>query len=94
MKERFAEYKLSFNASAIESLVYNKNKESKDKGNNGQAQAPGKPSEGDGFIPKKNWDSRKVKHRRGYGWPDKKGSVWIPTGPDGHGGPHSGCATS
>ena len=29
-----------------------------------------------------------MKHRRGYGWPDKKGSVWIPTGPNGHGGPH------
>lgn len=51
-------------------------------------QAPGKPSEKDGFYPKKNWDGKKVKHRRGYGWPDKKGNIWIPTGPNGHGGPH------
>lgn len=52
------------------------------------AQAPGKPTEKDGFIPKKNWDGKKVKHRRGYGWLDEKGSIWIPTGPNGHGGPH------
>lgn len=52
------------------------------------AQAPGKPTEKDGFIPKKNWDGKKVKHRRGHGWPDNNGNVWIPTGPKGHGGPH------
>mgnify|MGYP000973924157 FL=1 len=52
------------------------------------AQAPGKPTEEDGFVPKKGWDGKKVKHRRGYGWPDKNGNVWIPTGPKGHGGPH------
>ncbi len=45
-------------------------------------------TEKDGFIPKKNWDSEKVKHCRGFGWPDKKGSIWIPSGPNGHGGPH------
>lgn len=53
-----------------------------------EAQAPGKPTESDGFIPKKNWDGKKVKHRRGWGWPDRSGNVWIPTGPNGHGGPH------
>ena len=52
------------------------------------AQAPGLPTEKDGFIPKKNWDGKKAKHRRGWGWPDQKGNVWIPTGPNGHGGPH------
>ncbi|MGA9530668.1 MAG: hypothetical protein WBQ73_02145, partial [Candidatus Babeliales bacterium] len=52
------------------------------------AQEPGIPTEEDGFVPKKNWEGEKVKHRRGYGWPDKKGSIWIPTGPQGHGGPH------
>lgn len=52
------------------------------------AQAPGKPTEKDGYTPPKNWDGRKVKTRRGFGWPDKKGKVWIPTGPNGHGGPH------
>ena len=52
------------------------------------AQAPGLPTENDGFVPKKNWDCRKIKHRRGFGWPDNRGDVWIPTGPNGHGGPH------
>lgn len=53
-------------------------------------QAPGRPTEDDGFIPKKNWDGRKVKHPKTgqVGWPDKKGSVWVPSGPSGHGGPH------
>lgn len=52
------------------------------------AQAPGLPAEKDGFIPKKNWDGKKAKHRRGWGWPDQKGNIWVPTGPNGHGGPH------
>lgn len=54
------------------------------------AQAPGKPTEIDGFIPAKNWDGQKVKnpHGGGYGWPDKNKNVWIPSGPKGHGGPH------
>jgi hypothetical protein len=54
------------------------------------AQAPGKPTEKDGFVPKKKWDGKKVKNPNGpgYGWPDKNGEVWIPTGPNGHGCPH------
>jgi RHS repeat-associated protein len=56
------------------------------------AQAPGCPTESDGFIPKKNWDGKKVKNPNGpgYGYPDKKGNVWVPTGPgpNAHGGPH------
>lgn len=54
------------------------------------AQAPGMPTENDGFYPPKKWDGKKVKNPNGpgYGWPDKKGSVWIPTGPNGHGCPH------
>lgn len=52
--------------------------------------APGKPTEKDGFKPKKNWDGKKIKNPNGpgYGWPDKDGNVWIPTGENGHGGPH------
>lgn len=56
------------------------------------AQAPGKPTEKDGFIPPKKWDGKKVCHPETgqYGWPDKKGNVWVPTGPGplAHGGPH------
>ncbi|WP_414833990.1 polymorphic toxin type 37 domain-containing protein [Afifella sp. YEN Y35] len=56
------------------------------------ADAPGKPTEEDGFKPPKNWNGQKVKspNGRGYGWPDKSGNVWVPTGPGpaAHGGPH------
>lgn len=56
------------------------------------AQAPGKPTENDGFIPPKNWNGEKVKHPKTgqHGWPDKKGNIWVPTGqgPNAHGGPH------
>ena len=56
------------------------------------AQAPGCPTQEDGFIPKKNWDGDKVKNPNGpgYGFPDEKGRVWVPTGPgsSAHGGPH------
>lgn len=33
---------------------------------------------------------RKVQNPNGpgYGWPDENGSVWVPSGPKGHGGPH------
>jgi len=57
-----------------------------------EAQAPGCPTENDGFKPKKKWDGKKVKNPNGpgYGWPDKDGNVWVPTGPgsSAHGGPH------
>lgn len=56
------------------------------------AQAPGKPTEKDGFIPPKKWDGEKVRHPKTgqYGYPDKNGKVWVPTGvgPRAHGGPH------
>lgn len=59
----------------------------KDAGND--AQAPGKPTENDGFIPPKNWDGKKVKAPNGrFGWQDIKGNIWVPSGPTGHGGPH------
>lgn len=58
------------------------------KAGNSDAQAPVKPTEKDGFIPPKKGNGEKVKHRRGWGWKDKRGSIWIPTGPKGHGGPH------
>lgn len=56
------------------------------------AQAPGKPTEADGYTPPKKWDGEKVRNPNGagYGWPDKNGEVWVPTGPGpmAHGGPH------
>lgn len=61
------------------------------------AQAPGKPTEADGYYPPKKWDGKKVKMTNGplagkYGWPDREGRIWVPTGPKGapmaHGGPH------
>jgi hypothetical protein len=54
--------------------------------------APGVPTANDGFIPTKNWDGKLVPNPngKGYGYPDEKGDVWIPTGdgPSAHGGPH------
>ena len=56
------------------------------------AQAPGKPTKEDGYIPPKNWDGKKVKHSKNgkVGWPDKNGNIWVPTGPGplAHGGSH------
>jgi RHS repeat-associated protein len=56
------------------------------------ADAPGQPGEAEGYKPPKKWDGEKVRspNGRGYGWPDSKGNVWIPTGPGAgaHGGPH------
>lgn len=56
------------------------------------AQAPGMPTADDGYVCPKNWDGEKVRspNGRGYGWPDNKGNVWVPTGPGSgaHGGPH------
>ncbi len=54
------------------------------------AQAPGKPTKEDGYQPPKKWDGEKVKHEDTgkYGYPDKDGKVWVPSGPKGHGGPH------
>jgi hypothetical protein len=61
---------------------------------------PGKPSEGDGFVPPKNWDGEMVPNPNGpgKGYPDKSGDVWVPTGTGGaprtgttgpaHGGAH------
>jgi hypothetical protein len=85
--DRRAHYQLCFDTDTVHDqckygVLYN------DKNND--AQAPGKPTEKDGFFPKKNWDGKKVRNPNGagYGWPDKNGWVWIPTGPKGHGGPH------
>lgn len=52
--------------------------------------APGKPTDLDGFIPPKKWDGKKKKapNNRGHGYPHEDGGVWVPTGDDGHGGPH------
>lgn len=57
-----------------------------------EADAPGQPKEEDGYTAPKKWDGKKVRspNGRGYGWPDKNGNVWVPTGPgsSAHGGPH------
>lgn len=55
-----------------------------------QRSVPGKPTEKDGFTPPKKSDGKKVKNPNGpgYGWLDDKGRVWVPSGADGHGGPH------
>lgn len=57
---------------------------------NNDSQVPGKPTEKDGYIQPKNWDGKKVKHPKNgrVGWPDNKGQIWVPSGPNGHGGPH------
>ena len=54
------------------------------------AQAPGKTTEKEGYHPPKKWDGKKKKHpiTGAVGWPDKKGKIWVPTGPNGHGGSH------
>lgn len=85
-KDKVAQYNFCFKPQEIMAFNQSNNKNIEDQLND--AQAPGKPTEKDGFIPKKNWDGKKVRHRRGFGWPDKKGSIWIPSGPNGHGGPH------
>jgi len=56
--------------------------------------APGQPTAADGWIEPKRWDGKMVPNPngKGYGFPDAKGNVWIPTGEGagttGHGGPH------
>ena len=70
--------------------VKKKSKKEDSESEKSDAQAPGKPTKDDGFEAPKNWDGKKVKNPNGpgYGWPDKRGNVWVPTGPNGHGGPH------
>ena len=57
--------------------------------------APGQPGPENGYFPPKggpNWvpNPNPGSGGSGYGWEDKKGDVWCPTGPGGrsHGGPH------
>jgi hypothetical protein len=64
----------------------------KDDKKSGEAQAPGKPTKEDGYVPPKRWDGKKMRHQKTgkTGWPDEDGNVWVPTGPGSaaHGGPH------
>lgn len=85
--KQLRQYHLTFDTNVIDTHLKNDN-EQRDKNND--AQAPGKPTENDGYIPPKNWDGKKVRspNGRGFGWPDEKGQIWVPTGPKGHGGPH------
>jgi len=66
---------------------------------NKSVKAPGLPTANDGFVAAKNWDGKLVKNPngKGYGYPDKEGNVWMPTGIGGsqsgttgvaHGGTH------
>lgn len=74
----------------LERMAFDITQESGDIYNLNDAQAPGMPTKKDGFYPPKKWDGKKVRNPNGpgYGWPDRKGSVWVPTGPNGHGCPH------
>ena len=87
-KERYVEYGIALDSH--DASIFILNNEAKSAGKNSEAQAPGKPTENDGFIAKKKWDGKKVTHPKTgqVGWPDKKGWIWSPTGPTGHGGPH------
>ncbi len=53
---------------------------------------PGKimPTAEDGYFPPKNWDGKKRRHPKNgnIGWPDREGNIWVPTGPNDHGGRH------
>ncbi|WP_139257471.1 polymorphic toxin type 37 domain-containing protein [Desulforamulus aeronauticus] len=51
---------------------------------------PGVPTKKDEFVPPKNWDGKKAQTRGGqYGYPDKRGNVWVSTNPgNAHGGSH------
>ena len=44
--------------------------------------SPGLPTSNDGFVVAKNWNGKLVKNPngKGYGYPDKDGNVWVPTG--------------
>jgi len=68
-------YELSFNLCEIEKCYKKNDILLQDKNND--AQAPGKPTKEDGFIPYKNWDGKKVKNPNGSGsgWPDHKSNV-------------------
>lgn len=83
------QYRLAFDTNTIDVFLKN---EAEQKDKNDDAQAPGKPTEKDGFVPPKNWDGKKAKHPKNgkVGWPDNKGNIWVPTGPGSkaHGGPH------
>ncbi|MBP9765008.1 hypothetical protein KBD08_01605 [Candidatus Babeliales bacterium] len=89
-KDKVAQYNFCFKPQEIMAFTQSNNKEIEDQQND--AQAPGKPTEKDGFIPKKNWDGKKVRHPKTgvVGWPDEKGNAWTATGKGSlaHGGPH------
>ena len=74
----------------VGSVFFDKQGELEDSYSVNDAQAPGKPTEKDGYCPPKKWDGKKTKSPNGHGvgWPDAKGHVWIPTGPKAHRGPH------
>ncbi len=69
-------------------MVYTKNGSRPKTPDSNGAQAPGMPRPENDYFPPKNWNGEKVRSPRGYGWPDKGGNIWVPTGPKGHGGPH------
>lgn len=97
--DSISSYKVNLgNTHYIDNFIHQQNNDDKseesdkDSDDKTDAQAPGKPTEQDGYTPPKNWDGKKVKNPNGSGsgWPDKKGNVWVPTGhgSKAHGGPH------
>ncbi|CAG8451677.1 6948_t:CDS:2 [Acaulospora morrowiae] len=51
----------------------------------------GKPTEEDGFVPKRNWDGTKTVAKNGKrGYEDKKGDIWVPVKKSNHEGAHRG----
>lgn len=71
------------------------NKSDEDVSINADAQEPGYPGDHPDYTPPKRWDGKKVKMQGGrlmgkYGYPDAKGKIWVPTGPEGHPRAHRG----
>lgn len=51
----------------------------------------GKPTNEDGFVPKRNWGGKKTVASNGKrGYEDKDGDIWVPVKKSNHGGAHGG----
>lgn len=82
---------VNFPSIPIAASVLNSVKPPKDARDTHGAKAPGLPGDADGYCPPKGgpkWGSSP--RRRGNGWVDVDGNVWVPSGQGGsvHGGPH------
>lgn len=71
------EYTLVFDPELVRAHILQNSAENQHKDDS--AQAPGMPTEKDGYVPPKKWDGKKVKNpngRGGWGWPDDKKVVF------------------